>query len=236
MPIRRGHVEGLEAELAFARAQIADLQAQLRELGVEPRTVSSYNSNNALQPSNSWLPPHAAPASSDWAHEQRQSPAGYAPASGVETTEYRPLPEFKPASIGDNYVGVSSADSLLSHIKGTSLSIFGTELDITDYLEESDADYDNSELSYNHFLRVILGEDKTVEFVPYHDYPTLHTNATWYIRSMNPYTMLLDKPTFMRLVRLPRWNPELSLTMDRFGALGTTGHTTLRLLRRSACT
>jgi hypothetical protein len=168
--------------------------------------VPSYN-DNAFQHNNSWPSAHAAPASSGWAHEQRQpssaSPAGYAPASGVETTDYRPLPEFKPASIGDNYVGVSSADSLLSHIKGTSLSIFGTELDITDYLEESDADYDNSELSYNHFLKVILGEDETVEFVPYHDYPTLHTNATWYIRSMNPYTMLLDKPTFMRLVRLP---------------------------------
>lgn len=95
---------------------------------------------------------------------------------------------------------MSSADSLLSHIKGTSLSIFGTELDITDFIAESEADYDNSELSYNHFLKVILGEDETVEFVPYHDYSTLQQYATWYIRSMNPYTMLLDKPTFMKLV------------------------------------
>jgi hypothetical protein len=174
----------------------------------------------------------------DWAHvQQRQSspsPPGYIPASGLEPTDYRPLPEFKQGSVGDNYVGVSSADSLLSHIKGTSLSVFGTELDITDFVEENEEDYDNSELSYNHFLKVILGEDTAVEFVPYHDYNTLQQYATWYIRSMNPYTMLLDKPTFMKLVSLFVLHSWLLLTMVRFGELATTQHFAHHLLRRFA--
>lgn len=125
--------------------------------------------------------------------------SGYAPASSVENTGYRPLPEFKQGSFGDNYLGVSSSDSLLSHIKGTSLSVFGTEIDITDFVQ-SEVDYDESVMSYNHFLKVVLNEDTQVEYVPFPSYQMLNEYATWYLRSLNPYTMLLDKPTFMNLV------------------------------------
>jgi hypothetical protein len=124
---------------------------------------------------------------------------GYAPASGVGNTEYRPLPQFKPGSVGDNYLGVSGTASLPSQIKGTSLSVFGTEIDIAD-LVQSEADYDKSVMSYDHFMTVILGEDKTVEKLDFPEYQDLKDFAMWYFRSLNPYTMLLDRPTFMKLV------------------------------------
>lgn len=192
----------MESENAFLRAHIAELQAQLKDLGVEPRTPSNYTAY--LSSSMPWPTSSLGNDSQGWgdASQRRASTSpmpGYAPASGLESTDYRPLPQFKQGSIGDNYLGVSSADSLLSHIKGTSLSLFGTEIDITDFVDNED-DYDNSVMSYNHFLKVALNDDQHVQPVPFPPYQTLSEYSTWYIRSLNPYTMLLDKPTFMALV------------------------------------
>jgi hypothetical protein len=132
---------------------------------------------------------------------------------------------------------VSSEDTLLSHIKGTSLSIFGTKLDITDFVEEKGVDYDSSELSYSHILRVIFREDQDVEHVPYPDYNTLHSYAAWYILSLNPYTMLLDKPTFMKLVSVTLYLVRHAplTTLVRFGGSETILHSSHHPLRQSAC-
>jgi hypothetical protein len=104
-------------------------------------------------------------------------------------------------SIGDNYLGVSSADSLLSHIKGTSLSVFGIEIDMADFVQD-ELEYDKSIMSYDHFLRVCFNEDQRVEYVPYPDKQALSEYSNWYLRSLNPYTMVLHRPTFMHLVCL----------------------------------
>ncbi|KAF2469025.1 uncharacterized protein BDR25DRAFT_289187 [Lindgomyces ingoldianus] len=200
----RGQVEAMEAENGYLRAQVAELQAQLKELGVEPRTVPAYN---GFPPSSIQWP--ASGLSSDggqgWvdASQRRTSTSplpGYVSGPNVlEGTEYRPLPQFKPGSIGDNYLGVSSADSLLSHIKGTSLSVFGTEIDITDFVQNEE-EYDKSVMSYNHFLKVALNDEPQVEPVAFPEYQQLSEYAGWYLRSLNPYTMLLDKPEFMHLI------------------------------------
>jgi hypothetical protein len=193
----------MEGENAYLRAHVAELQAQLKEMGVEPRTPTNYT--GYLSSSIPWPTQNTGPESQGWgdASQRRASTSpipGYTPASGLESTDYRPLPQFKTGSIGDNYLGVSSADSLLSHIEGTSLSLFGTEIDITDFVDAEEGDYDNSIMSYNHFLKVALNEDRHIQHVPFPPYQTLSDYATWYLRSLNPYTMLLDRPTFMQLV------------------------------------
>lgn len=165
-------------------------------MGAEPRVLAAYN---GFTPSMAW--PGSSVNAEVWG-ERRTSASpltGYVPASGVEGTDFKPLPQFKPGSIGDNYLGVSSADSLLSHIKGTSLSVFGAEIDITDFVQ-NEADYDQSVMSYNHFLQVVLREDEHVEQIPFPPFRELNEYGTWYLRSLNPYTMLVDKPTFMNLI------------------------------------
>ncbi|KAF2119734.1 hypothetical protein BDV96DRAFT_351936 [Lophiotrema nucula] len=190
----RGHTEATEVENNYLRAQIAELQAQVKEMGAEPRTVSGYNGFNTQWPSSAGLG-----SESGWsdAAQRRTSTSPLPPygggANGVT------LPHFKQGSVGDNYLGVSSADSLLSHIKGTSLSVFGSEIDITDFVE-NDEEYERSVMSYSHFLRVALNDDPQIEHVPFPDLKMLVDYATWYFRSLNPYSMLLDKPTFMELI------------------------------------
>ncbi|KAJ4333393.1 hypothetical protein N0V95_009438 [Ascochyta clinopodiicola] len=189
----RGHAEAMESENAYLRAHLADLQAQLKELGVEPRSPPSY-------PNMPW--PSSAPAGDtpDWAQTQRRPSAspmpGYAPAG--DRTDSRLLPQFKYGSIGDNYLGVASGDSLLSHIRGTSLSVFGTEIDVTDFVEEGN-EYQNSPFSYQTLIKICFG-GQHVEPAILPPYEALKEWATWYLRSLNPYTMLVHKPAFMDLV------------------------------------
>ncbi|KAF2875892.1 hypothetical protein BDV95DRAFT_626283 [Massariosphaeria phaeospora] len=198
----RGHTEATEGENAFLRAQIAALQAQLKEVGVEPRAIANYNDYSTQGP------PWSAGLGGDdstWDDSPQRrtstntSPlSGYAPAQTLERTEHRSLPTFKQDNMGDNYLGVSSADSLLTHIKGTSLAVFGSEIDITDFVENED-DYDQSVFSYQHFLKVAWN-DEEVQPMSLPPYQMLTEYATWYLRSMNPYTMLIDKPTMMQLI------------------------------------
>jgi hypothetical protein len=197
----RGHAEVMEAENNYLKAQVAELQAQVKELGAEPRVASSYELPNTAMQWGSTVGSGSRKWSESSQRRTSTSPQpGYTPANGAETNEHRPLPQFKPGSIGDNYLGVSSAASLPSHIKGTCLSVFGTEIDVANFIN-TEADYEKSVMSYDHFLRIALNEDN-VQAVPFPAYQDLRDYATWYLRSLNPYTMLLDKPTFMRLVRL----------------------------------
>ncbi|KAH7377375.1 hypothetical protein BKA66DRAFT_513663 [Pyrenochaeta sp. MPI-SDFR-AT-0127] len=189
----RGHAEALESELSYLRNQNADLHAQLKELGVEPRASSAYSSMQT---------PSVPYDNQTWSDTPRRTSAsplqGYAPASGLGKIDFQSLPDFKHGSIGDNYLGVAAGDSLLSHIKGTSLSVFGTEVDITDFMTD-EAEYENSAMSYTTLVKVSLGGGQ-VEPPPLPQYPGLKEYAMWYLRSMNPYTMLISKPDFMDLI------------------------------------
>ncbi|KAF2010538.1 hypothetical protein BU24DRAFT_59728 [Aaosphaeria arxii CBS 175.79] len=198
----RGHAEALEGEINYLRAHIVELQNQVRELGGEPRSGPSYGAYNTLQVS--WQAPPPANEAQSWPNPSQSrastSPLpGYAPANEVGVIDYRPLPEFKMQSVGDNYLGLSCVDSMVSHIKGTSLKLFGTDIDITDFVHADDQDYEESVMSYSHFLKVAMSQEE-VEYVPFPEYPALSEFAKWYLRSLNPYTMLLDKPSFMQLI------------------------------------
>lgn len=206
----------MEAENTYLRAHIAELQSQLKDMGVEPRAPPAYTGYAAS------LPWPSSGVTSEWgeALQRRTSSSpmpSYTPASGLENN--RPLPQFKQSSFGDNYLGVSSADSLLSNIKGTSLSVFGHEIDISDFVE--DDQFDRSAMSYDHFLTIALNLER-VEPEPLPPYQTLSEYCTWYLRSLNPYTMLVHKPTLMDLVRNVPLHPHNEAYLRRSGASATS--------------
>jgi hypothetical protein len=192
----RGHAEATEAENTHLHGHIAHLQAQLKEAGIEPRPFPAYNTN--LQPWSASSPAYG----SGWPDSQRRTSAsplpGYAPAASKDRNVFRALPQFKHGSLGDNYLGVGAGDSALSHIRGTSLSVFGTEVDITDYMKD-EPEYESSVMSYTSLLRDVYGGEP-VEEAPLPPYQALKEYATWYLRSLNPYTMLVHKPVFMELM------------------------------------
>jgi hypothetical protein len=192
----------MESEVSYLRSHISELQAQLKEVGVEPRAVPAYNGftpTNAQWPASGLTSDNGQGWSDDSQRRTSTTPLPYAPgANNLEGGAL--LPQFKTGSIGDNYLGVSSADSLLSHIKGTSLSVFGTEIDITDFVQNEE-DYDKSGRSYNYFLKVALNDDTEVQRIDFPAYQDLSDYANWYFRSLNPYTMLFDKAEMMALVR-----------------------------------
>jgi hypothetical protein len=63
----------------------------------------------------------------------------------------------------------------------------------------SEADYESSVMSYGTLIKIALGGEH-VEHIPLPPYHALKEYAMWYLRSLNPYTMLLHKPTFMNLI------------------------------------
>lgn len=188
----------MESENSYLRNHIADLQAQLRELGVEPRAPPAYTADQP--PSHPWS--SSVSDNQSWPDAPPKKSAsplqGYAPAGTIIKSEFQSLPQFKHFSIGDNYLGVAAGDSLLSHIKGTSLSVLGTEVDITDHMV-GEAEYEDTPMSYTTLVKIALG-GQAVENPGLPPYETLKEYAIWYLRSLNPYTMLLDKPMFMELV------------------------------------
>lgn len=183
----------MESENTYLRAHLADLQAQLKDMGVEPRPPPAY----ASMP---WPSSASTADPQDWSHPPRRPSAsplpGYAPAG--DKPDFRLLPHFKYGSIGDNYLGVASGDSLLSHIRGTSLSVFGTEVDITDFVQTG-IEYENSPFAYRTLVKICVA-GQHVEPAPLPPYEALKEWATWYLRSLNPYTMLVHKPAFMELI------------------------------------
>jgi hypothetical protein len=190
----RGHAEAMESENSYLRAHIADLQAQLKDHGIEPRLPPPYSST--LQtPSHPWssAPSDASPWTDGRPRRTSSSPLpGYAPA------KLESLPQFKHGSIGDNYLGVAPVQSPLSHIKGTSLSIYGTSIDITDFTAD-ETEYEKEAMSYSTLVKIAMG-NHPVERPELPPYSELKEYAIWYMRSINPYTMLVHKPAFMQLV------------------------------------
>jgi len=208
----------MESENSYLRAQIADLQAQLKEHNIEPRAPPAYN---ALQPpSHPWSSaPSDSQAWNDGPRRTSTSPLpGYVPAGTPGKIET--LPQFKHGSIGDNYLGVAAGDSLLSHIKGTSLSIFGTEINITDFMA-GEEEYESSPMSYTTLIDIAIGS-RHVDEPQLPPYPELQEYAIWYLRSLNPYTMLVHKPVFMDLVGQPPVTTVRSANAHRFGDSATT--------------
>ncbi|KAL1382427.1 fungal-specific transcription factor domain-containing protein [Phyllosticta capitalensis] len=211
----RGHTEALEYENNHLKQSLAHLQQQLRDLGVEPDVHLSHGYSPAPQhqQSNAWHDASTSSRGQMWGSVSPGAsinPLSYPPASSdmngnkAEGNHFRVanLPTFRTGLNGDNYLGVSSANSVLSPIKGTSLSFYGMELDLGDFVPEDVEDMNNP-VSYQHFLAVAMGgpgvERPKKEELPA-SYSECATYATWYFRGLHPYAPVMYKPHFMDLL------------------------------------
>lgn len=100
--------------------------------------------------------------------------------------------------MGDNYLGVSGANDWLSPIKGTSLALFGMELDLADFIT-NDAQEAFSPTSYENFLSVALcGQPQEAPNLP--PYGECRAFCEWYFKSVNCHAPLVHKPAILEIV------------------------------------
>ena len=199
----RGAEERLEEENRELRDRIQQLTDQLSrqqlQMGRENDNVrsSSYNdepgygynqSPVSAQPTSSW-------GGNEPGHQLRESAA------------FSTSPSFRAGVISDTFLGVSTGNSNLSSIKGTVLSIFGMEIDIADFksidTDEPHKTNFHSRLynkSYQSFIQTALNINERIEKPDLPNRRDGLSYAEWYFRTLNPFTPLLHKPTFIKLV------------------------------------
>jgi hypothetical protein len=190
---------------------VYDLQQQLKEYGVDIKSVTDVNGYMAAstQPPHSswhtggysptWEPGRGGHANSANLYGSRLE--GQAGRDSQSKESLRALPAFRTGCAGDNYLGLTAPDSVLSTIKGTSLSLFGMEIDLADF---APADWDESlaPASYEQFLAYAMNRVPKVEKVDLPaTYSECETYANWFFRSINPYLPVLHKPDFFSMVR-----------------------------------
>ena len=108
------------------------------------------------------------------------------------------LPAFNPGSVDVNFLGIT-AESFLSPVKGMSLSFFGSEIDLSDFIP-AESDDATSPLSYRYLVTHAFNK-ASVEAPPLPSYEETKSYSTWYFGSMNVYTPVLSETEHMKLVR-----------------------------------
>ncbi|KAF7191185.1 Transcriptional activator protein acu-15 [Pseudocercospora fuligena] len=190
----RGHTEHIENENAQLKMYMVELQQQLREAGVEPKQpppapayMAGGNQAAYWQQAQSWGNMYSGSSTTSSVQGRDRS----SPQSSL-------LPDFRAGCIGDNYLGVSSENNWLSPIEGTSLALFGTKIDLAEFMP-SDSDPTASAMSY----RTFLGHAFRSEYPQRPDLPAYEqckVYADWYFRSIQQFIPLLHKPDFMNLL------------------------------------
>lgn len=185
-----------------------ELQQQLKENGIEPKAPQGapqgYSVANAL---SSWgqQQQQQQPPISNWEPQLQPQPPQ---ATSYLSPPTRPgnerqisqgiLPEFRSGCIGDNYLGVSSENNWLSPIEGTSLALFGTKIDLSEYMP-AETDSMTSAMSYRTFISHAFG--RTQPFTPtMPPYEQCIVYAEWYFRTVQGFCPMLHKPHFMELL------------------------------------
>lgn len=182
---------------------LLELQQQLKDNGIEPKPPQAppqgymaANANNAI---SYW--PQQPPQS--WESQQTTATAYTSPtlpASERQTSQGAGalLPEFRSGCIGDNYLGVSSENNWLSPIEGTSLALFGTKIDLAEFMP-AETDSLTSAMSYRTFISHAFG--RTQPFTPnMPPYEQCIVYAEWYFRTVQAFCPILHKPHFMELL------------------------------------
>ena len=210
----RGFVQGLEKRVTELETHCRELEARLRSLGVdvkplgqyEPTNVSNWQQRPENQGQRTWRSNgHSTNNESQYSANAYDAPRRM---SQEEASVYR-LPDFRNGLTGDNYLGVSSGNSLVSSIRGTALNVLGMEIDLADYmhadLDEPDpSEYEKNPVfnkSYYAFIFTAFSakpKPQKVDLPPREEAIRL---ADWFFKIVNPYLPVLHRPSFMTLVR-----------------------------------
>ena len=207
----RGHTEAVEQDNNALRHELYELQQQLRDNGIEPKQPTpyvpardSYTSQWSQQPTaygQQWSGQNSGPSSAkiEGAERVYKSPS---------QPNVFALPAFRAGCHGDNYLGVSSRNSLVSPVKGTSLSVFGMDVDLADFSTE-DQEENHSPTSYTKLLSSLSHGSPSFEPPPKAQLPPTYTEciefASTYLAVLNPWLPVLHQPALLQLVSTDRY-------------------------------
>ena len=223
----RGYVQNLERRLQELEIRNRELEDRMISLGVDTKPSDEYadpTATSLLQ----WNETEGSSDRSTWGnnrHDANLSGNGATQFAGsdqghsnelIPDTSLFHLPDFRGGLAGNNYLGVSSGNSLLSSIRGTALNVLGVEIDLADYMS---ADVDEPEpsdfltkpvynKSYHAFVQTAFSTIPKLEKV---DLPLINEGliyAQWYFRVINPYLPILHKPSFFSVVSSIQLSPE----------------------------
>ena len=215
----RGYVQNLERRLHNLEIRNRELEDRMMSMGIDvraseeitdPMTASLLHWNETQGNAN-------RPA---WGNHPDDSSSGGTGTSQYGNNENRPshelmpdssvfpLPDFRGGLAGNNYLGVSSGNSLLSSIRGTSLTVLGMKIDLADYMssdldEPEPANFLTKALynkSYHAFVQTAFSAAPKLEKVELPARGAGFEYAEWYFRVINPYLPILHKPSFLSMV------------------------------------
>jgi hypothetical protein len=208
---RRGYLQQLERDKNGMMSYIRDLEKLLDSNGVEVSPFRGPGHHNAYPPGVSFdqlgnlvqqlgSKDEWTQIDSVWVRNYRPKSQGY--QAGYSRSS---LLESRPT---DSYLGVSTDNSLLSSIKGTTLSVLGTTIDITCF-DAPDIDepppgtpigsplYNKSVMA---FLQSSMNINPQLENVEFPSRQDAFTYAEWYFLMIYPFLPVLHKPSFLKLV------------------------------------
>ena len=215
----RGYVQSLERRLEEIETHNRLLHGRLASLGEDVPDISPKTKygDPATAPLVHWREENRLP----WdrkAVETRHSEHGGGSFEGNTVNRPTPLggspsrlPEFRNGLAGNNYLGVSTGNSLLSSIRGTSMNVLGMEIDLADYMS---ADLDEPDTtpagtsspvynkSYRAFVQTAFGTSPKLSKVELPPRSEGINYAYVYFRVTNPYVPVVHKPSFMATVGL----------------------------------
>ncbi|KAK0657987.1 hypothetical protein B0T16DRAFT_70927 [Cercophora newfieldiana] len=206
---RRGYLQQLEREKSAMLNHIRELEKLVQSQGVEVRPWEYPNYSTTYPPATAYDGmgnPVDAPrdqwrqVGSLWVKgeigERKPVSSGMTPYS---------LFQSRPT---DNYLGIASDSAPLSSIKGTTLSILGTTIDITSF-DAPDMDepppgtpigsplYNKSVMA---FLQSVLNINPHLDNVDLPSRPDAFTYSEWYFVTISPFLPILHKPSFLQLL------------------------------------
>ena len=217
----RGYVESLEGRLAELEQYTHELRAQVRSLGGEVKPEPKAQNTTPIQQSQHPNGHHREDQQQSVSNGAIEDPpirrCGDSQYSNVVQdtssitglSEYRiRLPTFRSGLSGNNYLGISSGNSLLSSVRGTSMNVLGMEIDLADYMS---ADVDEPDplnadrqpvynKSYRAFVQTAFGVSPKLNKVELPPRSEGFNYADIFFRLTSPYAPVVHRPTFIKLV------------------------------------
>ena len=209
----RGYVESLESRLADLESHNRQLQAQVLSLGGKVKPNHASHSHAPDQQSRS-----SREETSQGQHlglsNGTTTGLGYEGLDGSQDDSMRDhetgrvrLPKFRSGLSGNNYLGISSGNSLVNSVRGTSMNVLGMEIDLVDYLSPDLDEPDPSRgghpvynKSYRAFVQTAFGISPKLRKVELPPRSEGLKHAEVYFRITNPFVPTVHKPTFIHLV------------------------------------
>ncbi|KAL8889830.1 MAG: hypothetical protein Q9192_005958 [Flavoplaca navasiana] len=215
----RGYVQSVERRLQQLETHCHQLEDRLAAHGIEfnsPRPYSDYpHYPNTPRPAHK--DGHEQPPRPEWYHHPHSSSNGNGYPSTTPASSRRlsqtdcsvsRLPDFRNGLTGENYLGVSSGNSLVSSIRGTSLNVLGMEINLADYMhadldEPNPSNYEKKPMynkSYYAFILTAFSAKPQSEEVRLPPREEAMKCVEWFFKVVNTYLPVLHRPSFMKLI------------------------------------